>query len=336
MSRTTVGRWIGSLIMDSDRNLLSNLVLARGVVDRLAERRADAAWQAERRHDPRSRVMVVNQAATLVRRPRERVVEIEFAPSHALDDSVDLTFLGVDAEDVAYFAEHVAGRDDVPLIDGVTWADLRMVGADVNARDAGLMVTAVALDNWLSTHARCPRCGAATEFNTAGWSRRCPQDGSEHFPRTDPAVIMLVIDRDDRALLGRQGAWAEGWFSALAGFVESGESAEAAVRREIHEESGIVIGDGPDDIRYLGSQPWPFPCSLMLGYHAWTADPTITVDGVEIVEARWFTRAELAAACESEAVRLPPSVSIARRLVERWYGAELPGGWSRPLLPAPR
>jgi NAD+ diphosphatase len=144
-------------------------------------------------------------------------------------------------------------------------------------------------------------------------------------------VIVLVRDRDDRALLGRQARWAEGWFSTLAGFVESGESAEAAVRREVHEESGVVIADGPDDLRYLGSQPWPFPCSLMLGYHAWTDDPRIQVDGVEIAEARWFTRDELAAACTSGDVRLPPPVSIARRLVERWYGAELPGDWSRPL-----
>jgi NAD+ diphosphatase len=242
-------------------------------------------------------------------------------------DSVDLTFLGVDADDVAYFAEHVAERD----LEDPAWSDLRRAGSALDARDAGLMVTAVALDNWLRTHQRCPRCGAETVFNAAGWSRTCPQDGSEHFPRTDPAVIVLVRDRQDRALLGRQGRWAEGWFSTLAGFVESGESAEAAVRREIREESGVVIADGLDDIRYLGSQPWPFPCSLMLGYHAWTDDPAIEVDGDEIAEARWFTREELASACESGDVRLPPPVSIARRLVERWYGAELPGQWSRPL-----
>lgn len=309
--------------MDDDRSLLGNLILARGVVDRAAEHRHDDAWLAERRSDPTSLVLQVCDGAA--RMQEGEGVRLAFLP--ATEASGDLTLLGVDGE-VAYFAEHVAERGD----EG--WRDLRTAGALLDARDAGLMVTAVALDNWLRTHVRCPRCGAPTQFHAAGWSRRCPEDGSEHFPRTDPAVIMLVLDRDDRALLGRQGRWAPGWFSTLAGFVESGESAEAAVRREVLEESGIVVGDGPDDLRYLGSQPWPFPCSLMLGYHCWTDDPTtVRGDGEEIVEARWFTRAELADACAVGEVRLPPPVSIARRLVERWYGAELPGDWSRPLVP---
>ena len=246
--------------------------------------------------------------------------------SSAAQAEGDLTFLGVDTDGVAVFAQHLGERD------GEEWAELRSVGGLLDARDAGLMVTAVALDNWARTHTRCPRCGEPTVPVDAGWARRCPADGTQHFPRTDPAVIVLVRDGDDRALLGRQGRWADGWFSTLAGFVEAGESAEAAVRREVHEESGIVVGDGPDDLHYLGSQPWPFPCSLMLGYHAWTHDPdTIAVDGEEIVEARWFSREELADACATGAVRLPPDISIARRLVERWYGAELPGDWSRPL-----
>jgi len=315
--------------MDADRHLLANLILARGIVDRSAERRSDAAWQADRRRDPDSRVMRVCDGAALVRTQQEAAVELDLVPAAEVPAGTDLTFLGVDTGDVAYFAEHVAAREDVASAEHASWADLRMVGASLDARDAGLMVTAVALDNWLRTHTRCPRCGAATEFNAAGWSRRCPDDGSDHFPRTDPAVIVLVRDRDDRALLGRQARWGPGWFSTLAGFVESGESAEAAVRREIHEESGVRIAKGADDIRYLGSQPWPFPCSLMLGYHAWTDDPRIAVDGEEIAEARWFTRKELVTGCESGDVRLPPPVSIARRLVERWYGTELPGSWSR-------
>lgn len=319
--------------MDADRYLLSNLVLARGVVDRAAVRRTDPQWQADRRRHATSVVMRVSEGATATRRHDDRTVEIELTASADVSDETPLTFLGVDADGAAYFAEHLAARTELDPADGVSWSDLRAIGSALGARDAGLMVTAVAIDNWLRTHTHCPRCGALTEFSAAGWSRRCPVDGSEHFPRTDPAVIMLVRDRDDRALLGRQAAWAPGWFSTLAGFVESGESAEAAVRREIHEESGIVIADGPDDIRYFGSQPWPFPCSLMLGFHAWTDDPAIEVDGVEIAEARWFSRDELVAACDSGEIRLPPPVSIARRLVERWYGAELPGEWSRPLAP---
>ncbi len=307
----------------ADRQLLGNLMLARGVVDRAAEHRSDPAWLARMRSDSRTRVVSVCDGATPVIRQGESV-DLAFRPGADIAPDVDLTLLGTDDQGVAYFAEHAVMR-------GEDWADLRQVGALLGARDAGLMVTAVALDNWVRTHSRCPRCGTPTESHAAGWSRRCPADRSLHFPRTDPAIIVLVVDRDDRALLGRQGRWAEGWFSTLAGFVESGESAEAALRREVLEESGIVIGDGLDDIRYLGSQPWPFPASLMLGYHAWTDDPSITVDGEEIVEARWFSRVELAAACESGEVRLPPSISIARRLVERWYGSDLPGDWSRPL-----
>ena len=264
--------------MDLDRQLLGNLVLARSGVDRAAEHRTDASWIAAHRADPASRVLQVADGAA-------RMVEgadgaaLAFRAATDVDPDRELTFLGID-DDVAYFAEHLPERPD----EG--WADLRQAGAGLGDRDAGLMVTAVALDNWNRTHLRCPRCGALTEQSSAGWSRHCPVDETEHFPRTDPAVIVLVRDRADRALLGRQGRWAEGWFSTLAGFVESGESAESALRREVREESGVVIADGPDDIRYLGSQPWPFPSSLMLGYHAWADDPTVQVDGDEIAEAR--------------------------------------------------
>lgn len=191
------------------------------------------------------------------------------------------------------------------------------------------MVTAIALDNWSRTHTRCPRCGGPTSFAEAGWSRRCVVDETSHFPRTDPAVIVLVIDRQDRALLGRQGRWEPGWMSTLAGFVESGESAEAALRREVLEEAGVRIGAGAGDIAYLGSQPWPFPNSLMLGYHAWTDDVDAVPDGEEIVEVRWYSRDEMRAACESGELLLPPQVSIARKLIERWYGTTLPGNWGR-------
>lgn len=323
MSRGPTKAGLGSLTVDSDRSLLSDLMLSRGVVDRQAVRRTDTAWLEERRSDPRSRVLRVHAGGALLAAGSEQP-RLAWVPAPDVDG--DLTFLGVDGEDIAYFAEFVTERT------GEGWAELREVGALLDARDAGLVVTAVALDNWLRAHTRCPRCGALTEQAEAGWSRRCPEDGTPHFPRTDPAVIVLVRDPEDRALLGRQGRWAPGWYSTLAGFVEAGESAEAALRREVHEESGIVVGEGPNDIHYLGSQPWPFPASIMLGYHAWTADPdTIEVDGDEIAEARWFTRADLVAACEAGEVRLPPDISIARRLIERWYGGPLPGDWSRPL-----
>ena len=315
---------LGSLTV----TLLDTLMLARSGVDRVAERRSDEDWITGRLEDERSRVMCVNTGAAPVFSGEDgphlgmrSVLESDARPQ-------DLTFLGVDDADVAYFAEHVPDR---ACHDDLEWGELRTVGSLLDDRDAGLLVTAVALDNWRASHQRCPKCGALTLPRQAGWSRHCAACESQHFPRTDPAVIVLVRDEHDRALLGRQGRWQEGWYSTLAGFVDPGESAEAAVRREVHEESGVVVGDGADDIEYLGSQPWPFPASLMLGYHARAARTDIVVDGVEIAEAQWFSREELVRACEAGTVRLPPDISIARRLIERWYGGELPGDWSRPL-----
>jgi NAD+ diphosphatase len=157
----------------------------------------------------------------------------------------------------------------------------------------------------------------------AGHLTVCPKDGSEHFPRLDPAVIMLVIDADDRLLLARNALWPAGRMSVVAGFVEPGESAEQAVAREVFEETSIVV----NQVRYLGSQPWPMPRSLMLGFSAQAkSGQRIAVDDEEIGEARWFTRAELRAAIESGELAVAPSVSIARRLIEYWYGEALPDG----------
>ena len=198
--------------------------------------------------------------------------------------------------------------------------NLREVGAALDAADAGLMVNAVALDNWHRTHPRCPRCGEPTTMVQGGQARRCDNDGSTHFPRTDPAVIMLVHDGADRCLLGRQPSWPERRFSCLAGFVEAGESAEAAVVREVAEEVGVRI----TAVEYRASQPWPFPCSLMLGFRALAADgPVVLADG-EIAEARWRTRGQLREALSSGEVLLPPPVSIAYQLITEWLD-ETPG-----------
>lgn len=201
-----------------------------------------------------------------------------------------------------------------------------MVGHVLDDTDVGLLTCGVALANWHTGHARCPRCGAATEPILAGWARSCPSCGVEHFPRTDPAVIMAVVDRADRILLGRQTGWPEKRFSTLAGFVEPGESLEAAVRREVAEEAGIVVGD----VVYRGSQPWPFPSSLMVGFRASALSTEITVDGAELARARWWTREEMALDLDTGELVLPPAVSIARRLIEDWYGSPLPdegGPW---------
>jgi NAD+ diphosphatase len=186
-----------------------------------------------------------------------------------------------------------------------------------------LLTHAVALANWHDTHTHCPRCGTPTVPASAGHLTTCPADGTEHFPRLDPAVIMLVTDPDERCLLGRNALWPKGRMSVLAGFVEPGESAEHAVAREVFEETGITVGQ----IRYLGSQPWPMPRSLMLGFQAVaTAGQAIVTQDEEIAEARWFSRAELLAGIEAGELGIAPTSSIARRLIEFWYGGDLPDG----------
>ena len=195
------------------------------------------------------------------------------------------------------------------------------MGTLLTDRDAGLLTHAVALANWHAVAGFCSRCGAPTEPETAGHSRRCTAEGSEHFPRCDPAVIMLVTDPDDRCLLARNAQWPKGRVSVLAGFVEPGESAEQAVAREVHEETGVVVST----VTYAGSQPWPMPHNLMLGFRAEATGTDITVDAEEIEEAAWYSRDDLRAALVSGELVMPPSLSISRWLIETWYGADLPG-----------
>jgi NAD+ diphosphatase len=198
------------------------------------------------------------------------------------------------------------------------WAGLRELGAELDDLEAGLLAEAVAILEWHARHRFSPLTGAATTVEQAGWVQRDPTDGTAFFPRTDPAVIMLVHDGADRLVLGRQAAWPPGRFSILAGFVEPGESAEAAVAREVAEEVGLTV----TAIRYVGSQPWPFPQSLMLGFVARVeGSDELVVDRTEIEEAHWFTRDQLRAG-EGPAA-LPPAVSIARHIIDRWLDDEL-------------
>ena len=197
------------------------------------------------------------------------------------------------------------------------WAGLREVGADLADLDAGLLVQAIGILEWHERNRFSPLSGAPTTIERHGWVQRDPETGVEVFPRTDPAVIMLVHDGAGRVVLGRQAVWPPGRFSILAGFVEPGESAEAAVAREVAEEVGLRV----DDIRYVSSQPWPFPQSLMLGFVARAdGDLTLRLDPDEIEEARWFTRAELRAGEGPRA--LPPPVSIARHILDRWVAGD--------------
>lgn len=295
---------------------------ARGTVDRAAHRRTDADFQAAAWL--RAKVLVVDDGHVLVRGddpPELAFIEPADAPAG------ERFFLGEEPDGTVYFAvsADVSAMDADAVPDGSRRVGLRQVGHLLGDRDAGLFITALALANWHSRHPYSPLSGRATTAGDAGWTR-VTEDGAETlWPRTDPAVIMLVHDGvagdDGQCLLGCNAAWstADGVrrFSTLAGFVEPGESAEAAVIREVVEEVGVICAS----VRYVASQSWPFPGSLMLGFHA-IADPAapIRVDKDEILEARWFSRTEIAAVLDgsSLAFTLPPPPSIAHFLISEW------------------
>ena len=203
--------------------------------------------------------------------------------------------------------------------DAANWGNLRALGSSLSTLDAGLFTVALAMANWHQSHGFSPKTGEATTPELGGWVRRDPE-GGEVFPRTDPAIIVGIVDADDRILLGSNALWEKNRYSLLAGFVEPGESLESAVVREVFEESGIRVVDPV----YLGSQPWPFPASLMVGFMA-RVDPdavsTLSPDGAEILDLRWFSRDELTAALGE--VILPGHTSIARAILEHWYGGPI-------------
>jgi len=200
-----------------------------------------------------------------------------------------------------------------------SWAGFREVAGGLTATSTALFVEASAIANWHSAHTHCPRCGTPTDVEAGGWVRRCPADNSEHYPRTDPAIIVTVVGPDGRLLLGGGGPVDARNYSTLAGFVEPGESLEEAVVREIHEEVGVRV----TGCQYLGSQSWPFPASLMLGFTAVTEDAQATPDGVEVTRARWFSREELQEAVLSGEITISSRLSIARSLIEHWYGGRI-------------
>jgi len=306
---------------------LESLALARGTVDRVTEKRTDREWLAAAWKDPGSRVLVVSDGQALVRADDERVELVFLPPKQAPEGTRFLLGQDQDADGVVYFGVSAA----LPVApDGVRVASLREVGALLGDRDAGLLTHAVALANWHDTHTHCPVDGTPTVPDPGGHLTVCPVDGTEHFPRTDPAVIMLVTDPDGRCLLARNAAWPGRRVSILAGFVDPGESAEQAVIREVAEETGIKV----TNVRYVASQPWPMPRSLMLGFRADApAGQAISVDHDELAEAYWFSRDELLAAIKAREIALPPPVSIARHIIESWFGGPLPSTWGETLPP---
>jgi NAD+ diphosphatase len=234
-------------------------------------------------------------------------------------------FLGLDLTDRSpYFVWDTQWIGDVSdEVKAAGFTTLREIGAQLSPIESELALHATALSNWHRAHPRCPRCGGATRVDLGGAARYCDTDQSQHHPRTDSAVIVLIKDRADRILLGHQPVWPEGRFSTFAGFLEPGETFEQCVSREVFEESRIKVSE----ISYLGSQPWPFPASIMIAFEAVTDNPEDAQgDGAEITQVKWFSRAELKAAAADGSLLLPPSISVARKMIEGWLGEKAVGG----------
>ncbi len=301
---------------------LPHVALSEHAHDRHGAHRTDDEWLDERWGDPATRVLVI--AGTRLRPVRGRISWV--SPQEAPEG---LRVLLGERAGVQHFAV-VLDPAESPG-DPQEWVALRSVVASLAAEDlvdAPLVLHAIGMAEWHRSIKHCPRCGATLEPRQAGHVLRCTRCGTDQFPRSDPAVIMVVTDGEpgsaqERALLGRSPAWPPHRFSTLAGFVEPGETMEDAVRREVREETGVVVGE----VSYFGSQPWPLPASLMVGFIARAVETAINVDGSEIEEALWFTREEMRDAAESGRLILPGGVSISRSLIEHWYGGRLPGQW---------
>ncbi len=302
------------------------IVFGGNPLDRAEERRRDATWLRERLGDEATRLLPVWRLAPLVHTGQApRLAWARPSLLEGRDGSPEPVFLGV-ADGIAHFA---ADLSDVPdplrefgFEDAAHFPDLRAVAGQLPAGDAAIAAQARHLVDWHARHGFCPGCGERTRPLHGGWSRRCASCSTEHFPRTDPVVIMLVTD-GARCLLGRQPSWPRPFFSALAGFVEGGETLEEAVRREVHEEAGIRVAE----VRYVASQPWPFPASLMLGCVARAISSEIRVDRTELEEADWFTPDEVRAALAAPTPRLavPPPMAIAHQLIRHWLSVESGG-----------
>lgn len=310
-----------------------------GGLDRAAALRGDAAAQARFRTDPAARILPVwrgkPQIAGESAMSLAPVAPGDACLAHCTGEPI---FLGLDGE-VPWFAADISawepeGADTASLgafldpseqrfptaAGDSRFAELRRIMTRLSPLDAEIAASARALLEWHRAHRFCARCGAGSEPAQAGWQRDCPACGASHFPRTDPVVIMLIT-HGNSVLMGRSHAWPEGMYSLLAGFVEPGETVEAAVRREVFEEAGVRVGA----VSYLASQPWPFPASLMLGCHGAALGNEITIDPKEIEDARWMSREEVLSAQAGDTPGILPARpgAIARFLLESWLADRL-------------
>src|SRR5262249_33285466 len=256
-------------------------------LDRVSERRRDTQWLNALLADPASRMLPLYDLKPAIREPHRPALDWQpVAPwREAIEAGAMLIFLGI-GEGRAHFAIDAtrAGQPPDPAAENI---DVRSLAPQIAAAEAAILAEARSLIDWHARHGFCAQCGHPTDVSSAGWTRRCPSCRAHHYPRSDPVTIMLVV-RGEQALLGRNQRRAGLRFSCLAGFMEPGETPEEAVRREVREESGIRVGR----VKYLASQPWPFPSTLMMGFLAEGISEEITIDPEEIAEARWFARDE--------------------------------------------
>jgi NAD+ diphosphatase len=287
-------------------------------LDRVATLRSDPGWVWGLLEQPAANVIAASHEGVLLEnsaRPLMLRTSVERGASRYIDPAAPI-LLGLE-DDVALFAvdlDELDARARASLEEGAQILPLRDAGAVLPQAEGGLAAYLMALLNWHRRYRFCANCGAPTVVTEAGYSRRCPSCGASHFPRTDPVVIMLV-EHDGRLLLGRRAGWPEARYSVLAGFVSPGESLEEAVIREVREESGIEAVSPS----YVASQPWAFPSSLMLGFEARADGGEPRAQDGELDDVGWFTLDQvLAARADSGTLRLPPPVSIARFLIDRW------------------
>ncbi len=295
---------------------------AGGWFDRAGHIRRDEVWLAAQKRRPDARYVVLSELRALMRVEDE--VEIAWQSGEAVADFVAegamVVLLGLH-DDAPHFAIDITrAADPSAFSQAGRYLDVRSVAMQAAGDQAAVLSQARSLLDWHARHGFCAVCGRPTEPREAGYMRGCVAEDcrAQHFPRTDPVTIMLVIDQAGNVMLGRQPRFDPGVFSALAGFVEPGENIEEAVRREVGEEAGITVGR----VRYHSSQPWPFPCSLMIGCFAHAESTEIHLDREELQDARWFTRDEIQAMVEAwgdkEATRMPPPLSIAHQLARGW------------------
>jgi NAD+ diphosphatase len=287
---------------------------AAGGIDRAAHLRGDEAWVAARLTDPQTRIVPVWRSRNLVDL-NGAPAPLLLSPDPTLLEEAQATALLGLVDGIAHVAIDLSHREEESAAAIGRFEDLRTVGPLLAHDDGALMAYARGMMHWHLAHRYCGRCGHATEPGDAGHVRHCGNADCARpaFPRTDPAVIML-IHQGEHALLGRQKIWPQGMHSVLAGFVEPGESLEDAVAREVLEEAGIEI----DEIEYHSSQPWPFPSSIMLGFYGRAKSAELAINTDELESGRWYHRDELLASPEDESFRLPRRDSISYRLIRDW------------------